>query len=211
MRELSQLIRQKYELGEVMHMTHIDNLNSILSDGALFAKNLILQQKKIFIDISNQSVQHGRANQIIKCTGRALQDYVPLYLGKKTPMVSAIRDKNESLLFLMFSTNLLTDYDCVISDGNARSAKTCFCQYKQLSDLNILDPRAINSLRYASDSEIKRRKQAEILVLKKLPLKHLAYIVCHSNLVKNKVNALLTTNSIRCGVYIGAGNYYFRK
>lgn len=207
--KLSQQIRAKYQLGDVMHMTDVENLESILQEGKIFSNNQMKLRKLAFTDISNESVQFGRAIITVPCTGKLLHDYVPLYWGKKTPMVSALRNLRESLIFMMFSTDLLADYNCVVSDGNARSCNTAFKEFMQLSDLDILNPRDINTVKYASNAEIKRRKQSELLVLEGLPLKHLLYVVCYSLDVKLKVQALLTTYSLNCGVYIGKGNYYF--
>jgi len=109
----------------------------------------------------------------------------------------------------MFSTDLLSDYDCVITDGNARTTGTSFRAYTQISDLGLLSPKDINTVKYASDEGIKHRKQSELLVLDRLPLKHLQYIVCYSDVVKTKVEALFITHSVTFGVYIGAGNYYY--
>ena len=209
MTSLSDQINKKYELSRVLHMTDLDNLESILGEGAILSHNEVTKKALSFEDISNESVQCGRANITIPCTNKPLHDYVPLYWGRKTPMVSALRKRNETLLFLMFSTNLLAEYDCVISDGNARSRGTTFKTYTKLSDLDILSPKDINTVKYAYDEAVKRRKQAELLILNRLPLKHLLYIVCHSAMVKTKVEALLTTHSAKIGVYIGAGNYYY--
>ena len=209
MTSLSNQIKQNYELGHVSHMTDYENLESILVEDGILSTNQISKKSMTFTDISNESVQCGRGSITVPCSGKPLHDYVPLYWGRKTPMVSVLRDRNDTLLFLMFSTNLLSEYDCVISDGNARTAGTSFRDYSQLSDLDHLTPKDINTAKYASDDEVKRRKQSELLVLNKLPLKHLQYIVCYSDVVKTKVEALLTTHSVTCGVYIGAGNYYY--
>ena len=202
-------IRQVYELSDVQHITHLDNLKDILTDGCIFSKNQMLNLGKQSKDISNESVQTGRANITIPCSGKPLHDYVPLYWGKKTPMVSSLRKINDSLLFLIFSTELLSKYDCLISDGNARSTKTQFKKFSQLNDLDILDCKSINTSKYAHDDEIKRRKQSELLVLNKLPLHHLLRIICYSQAVKNKVETLLATHCTTCSVYVGLGNYYY--
>lgn len=77
-------------------------------------------------------------------------------------MVSVLRDKNKTLIFLMFSTNLLGDYHCVISDGNARSDSTIFRKFLSIDDLTILDPKSINTIKYAYDDEVKRRKLKDV-------------------------------------------------
>ena len=210
MPSLSGQIRQKYELGDVLHMTDIENLESILAHTRILSKNQMSKLGKKYIDLSNESVQSGGSNITIECTGKALHDYVPLYWGKKTPMVAVNQDRNERLIFLMFSTNFLGEYDCVICDGNARSRSTLFRKFKALNDLDLLHPLSINTVKYAISDEVKRRKQAEILVLDSLPLTHLLRIVCHSAIAKVRIEALLATHGINRGVYVGAGNYYFK-
>jgi hypothetical protein len=206
---LSDQIKLKYELGDVLHMTDLANLESILSRKAILSHNKVLSQQIKIKDISNNSVQIGRASIVVSSSGKPLHNYVPLYWGKKTPMVAALQNMNQSLIFMMFSTDLLGEYECVIADGNARSNETVFVNFTQLNDLDVLNPKDINTLKYAANPEIKRRKQAEILVHNELPLKYLRYIICHSVDVKLTIEGLLTTHGVKCGVYIGRGNYYF--
>jgi hypothetical protein len=209
MNSLSNQIKQKYELGHVLHMTDYANLESILKDKFIFSKNNMDSNSKKILDISNQSVQDARANITIKETGKNLHDYVPLYWGKKTPMVAALQAGNQSLVFLNFSTNLLAENDCVISDGNARTHETKFKVLKAIEDLGFIDAKSVNTVKYATDPEVRRRKQSELLVLDRLNLKHLLFIVCYSNEVKYKILQLLSANQVDSRVYIGGGNYYF--
>jgi len=206
---LSSDIKAKYELGDVLHMTDLQNLESILSRNEILSHNQVALLGLDIEDISNASVQDGRSNITIPCSGKLLHDYVPLYWGKKTPMVSALRERNETLIFLMFSTNLLNDCSCVVSDGNARSTETIFVNFTHIDDLRLLYPKDINTSKYANNPDIKRHKQSELLVLNKLPLTHLLRIICFSESVKSRVEELLTTHSVNCGVYIGRGNYYY--
>ena len=84
-----------------------------------------------------------------------LHDYVPFYFGVKTPMVACNQDHNDEIAYLQFSTNLLQTPATVISDGNARSGMTKFQPFTQLSDLSILDVKAIQGVKYGADPELK--------------------------------------------------------
>jgi len=209
MKNLSTKIKERYELSAVQHMTDFNNLESILKNKKIFSKNSVESENIEVEDISNKSVQRGRAETIIDCTNKPLHDYVPLYWGKKTPMVSILRDRYDTLIFLMFSTNLLIDNDCVVCDGNARDEGSEFTEYKDIDDLDCLDATSINTVKYRNVPEIKRCKQAELLVQNELSLDHLAYIVCFSNRVKTKIQQLLATHCINCRVYVGRSNYYY--
>jgi len=161
-------------------------------------------------DISNLSVQLGRSLITVPCTGNELHQYTPLYWGKKTPMVASLQEQNDNLIFLQFSTDLLEDHDCVISDGNARTSGTTFREFKEIADLEILDPKSISTVKYAHDVEIKRRKQAELLVHDFIGLEHLKCIICYNEDVKSKVTELISAHGVKCGVYINVGAYYFK-
>jgi hypothetical protein len=207
---LSTVIRDKFELGDVLHMTHIDNLNSILNSKALFSKKYVDQNVKTYKDISDQSVQDGRSRIVIPCTGNELHEYVPFYWGRKTPMVSSLRGQNKDLIFLQFFSDILEENECVITDGNARTSGTMFKSYNDISDLNILDSRSINTVKYADDPEVKRKKQSEVLVHNSIGLGRLKCIICHSEDVKTKIELLISTHRVNCGVYVNIGAYYFK-
>ncbi len=83
-------------------------------------------------------------------TDRALHDYAPLYFGRKTPMASALRELNNSLIFLAFDFNILLGRPCIITDAN-----TTFREFNSVDDLQILDPKSINTHLYAHNEEIK--------------------------------------------------------
>lgn len=209
--ELGKKIKEQFELASLpSHMTHIDNLNSILASNGLFSLNTLNGTSSPFSDSSNASVQVIRANKTIPDTGKPLHDYVPLYFGRKTPMASAIRNLNDSLIFLAFSFDILNDLECVISDGNAADAKTSFKVLQSVDDLGFLDPKSINSQSYAYDNEIKRRKQAELLILDFLPIKYLKYVICPSDMVKMTVDTNPLMINLRVKTYVGGKSYYYK-
>ena len=156
-----------------------------------------------FSDSSNASVQVIRANKTISNTGKPLHDYVPLNFGRKTPMASAIRNLNDSLIFFAFSFDILNDLECVISDGNAADAKTSFKVLHSVDDLDFLDHKAINSQSYAHDNEIKRRKKSELLILDLLPIMYLKYVICPSDMVKMTVDTNPLMAHLKVKTYVG--------
>ena len=95
--------------------------------------------------IANDDVQAGRAGITIAETSRPLHHYVPLYMGFKTPMVACNQDQNESLVFIRFLYNLLSESEAVVTDGNARTTATKFRVYTGIKDLDFLDVKAIES------------------------------------------------------------------
>ena len=110
------------------------------------------------------------------------------------------------------SLDILPKYDgCVISDGNAASSQTKFREFKTIDDLEILDVKAIQGVKYADDPELKRRKQAEILVPDLLSFSEVIEIVVFSEDVKNRVNFILNQTGTKFSgiVYVGRNSWYF--
>jgi len=198
-------IRSRYQLGPAHHMTHIDNLDGILSSGEIKSYNRV---NGAYTNIANDDVQAVRAAIMIPETKRPLHDYVPLYFGFKTPMVACNQHQNESIVFLRFSLDLLGECSgIVIANGNARSRGTKFQLYRGIDDLGILDTKAVLTVKYAHDPELKRRKQAEMLIPDGLPTSMILDIICFSEdarttvITKQKRYGMSIATLVRRGWY----------
>lgn len=202
-------IKEQFQLGPASHMTHLDNLRGILTGGGLKSYNSM--RGNSYHNLANEDVQSGRAGITVAVSGRPLHDYVPLYFGWKTPMVAWNQAHNNELVFLRFSLNILGRANTVITDGNARAGATQFRAFTGTNDLEIVDPRAINTVKYAHDNEFKRRKQAEILILDSLPFSEVLDIICFSESSKNLIVKLLEEFGIKKTVKVNTGWYFTRE
>jgi hypothetical protein len=202
-------IRTRFQLGPAYHMTHIDNLEGILRAGNLRPYSKMRGQS--YRNLANQDVQDGRALVRMEQTGRPLHDYVPLYFGFQTPMVAWNQEENPNLLFLRFSLSILSRSGVVISDGNARSKATRFRQFQGLDDLSILNVKAIQTLKYAKDPEVKRMKQAEILVPDFIPISEIYDVICYSQTTAKAVLQILNSCGIKKSVNVNPGWYFIQK
>jgi len=54
--KLSLMIRDKYELGDVLHMTHVSNLESILASKVIYSKAKLAELKKENTDMKESRV-----------------------------------------------------------------------------------------------------------------------------------------------------------
>src|SRR5690606_28302780 len=79
------------------HITHIDNLPGILSDGALCCDRVREEQKKLAISIAHQHIKERRAKRPVQtlegrivAAGGTLADYVPFYFAPRSPMLYTI-------------------------------------------------------------------------------------------------------------------------
>jgi hypothetical protein len=201
--------RRRYQLyPAASHMTHIDNLPAICAAGALISYNRM--RGSAYFNLANEDVQSGRAGIMVPATPtpRPLHDFVPLYFGFKTPMVAVNQKFNEELLFLTFPLDVLGIAGAFLTDGNARSGSTRFVAYQTLADLAAVDAKAANSVKYAHDPELKRRKQAEILIPDQLPLTWLQGIVCYSPATQRRAIDILQKAGINKSVMVNPGWYF---
>lgn len=206
-----QEVKNKYELGPLQHMTSIQNLESILSMGALVAKNKVIQNGTTIVDISNSDVQAGRANKIVPGTNLNLHDFVPLYWGRRTPMSFVNQERNEEIIFLRYSADILQKHDCYLTDGNAYDAKSSFRKFTQLDDIKIVDAKTVNAWYFNQSGEEKRLKQAEVLVFEQLPVSEILDIVCFNDRTRTQVLEILAHHGKKMIVWISQNFYVVKK
>jgi hypothetical protein len=96
----------------------------------------------------------------------------------------------------------------VITDGNARAKNTKFQPFQTIDDLKVLNVKAILSVKYAKDPELKRQKQAEILIPDSLSALELLDIICFSATAKNHTLAVLAASGNRRAVNVNLGWYF---
>lgn len=205
-KSLSRAINERYQIWAAYHMTHINNLAAILNTLELRSHNAMNGQN--YYSLANDDVQAGRATITVVPTQKPLHDYVPLYLGFKTPMVAFNQEHNDDLLFLRFSLDILNTPGSIICDGNARSNNSKFYLFTNLDTFSHLDIAAIRTVKYAYSSEVKRKKQAEVLIPDQLPVAQIYDIVCHSENAKNRILSILKSSGINKSVIVKQGWYF---
>lgn len=205
-KSLSQTINEKYQIWAAHHMTHMDNLRPILQAGELRSYNLMRRQS--YRNLANEDVQAGRAGITVAASQKPLHDYVPLYLGFKTPMVAINQTHNEDLLFMRFSLDILAITGSIVCDGNARSNASKFYLFTGPEVFSSLDVTAIRSVKYARDPELKRKKQAEILIPDRLPIAQMLDIICYSEGAKTRALSILNDFGIQKAVKVNPGWYF---
>jgi hypothetical protein len=208
-KSLSQTINEKYQVWVAHHMTHIDNLRPILQAGELRSYNLMRGQS--YRNLANEDVQTGRAAIVVTASQKPLHDYVPLYLGFKTPMVAINQTHNEEMLFLRFSLDVLATPGSIVCDGNARSHASKFYLFSGPDVFSNLDVAAIRSVKYAKDPDLKRKKQAEILIPDRLPMPQMLDMVCYSESAKTRVLSILNEFGIKRAVTVNQGWYFLNS
>jgi hypothetical protein len=204
----------------IYHITHVDNLKSILADGRLCTYNELCDTGKHHISIAHQDIQDRRARIIVPCgPGGALHGYVPFQFAPRSPMLYTINrgnvlgysDGQSPLLHLVSTIESVKDaaLSFVFTNGHAIMRLTDF--FDDLARLDQVDWELMRA-RYwydtVNDSDRKRRRQAEFLVHKFFPWRLITEIGVINSQLGAQVTTLLQNSEHEPEVVIRPNWYY---
>ncbi|MBF0553613.1 MAG: DUF4433 domain-containing protein [Nitrospirae bacterium] len=112
----------------IFHLTHVQNVSSILKNGIL-SKNQIRTKKIKINDVSHENIQDRRANILIPETNISLHDCVPMFLGARPPMLYAVIGKGfeqKDMVYVIVDWNIIGKANVWYTNGNASSRGTNF-------------------------------------------------------------------------------------
>ena len=129
----------------IYHITHLNNLHSIINSGGLIAYSRLEQRQSNYTDIAYQQIQCRRAIKQVPCAvGGVLHDYVPFYFAPRSPMLYTIhkgnvpgyRDGQTLIIHLVAEIEAIANQNLAFSytDGHAIMEYSDF-----YDDLNFLD------------------------------------------------------------------------
>jgi hypothetical protein len=187
----------------IYHITHVDNLAQILSEGCLWCEAEKNDRRLAAKSIAYEELKTRRANRSVTvAAGGTLCDYVPFYFANRSPMlyaiysgyVSAYTGGQQSIIYLVSTVDRIVkdNRDFCFTDGHAVEAMTNF--YDSFDDLAEVDWNLIDSWSWrniASDNDRKRRKQAEFLVHRCVPWECIESIGVIDNKQRDKVSLIL--------------------
>lgn len=183
---------RKSPVESVYHITHFDNLSSILEYG-LLSHNLAHKNGLLSKDISLSEVNELR-NRIEPIFKRNLHDYVPLYFNPRNPMLFLRELSEKNLVILELSNLLLVMEGTIFTAGNAASLHTKFKhsveEFKNLPFDIILGSHSWNNIPGG-----KRTMCAEVLVQERIDLPHIKAVLCKSEALTEKVDRLVGNHS----------------
>jgi hypothetical protein len=204
----------------VYHLTHLDNLISILARDGLLANSAMQQQSISYKDLAYQSIQARRARIEVPCgVGGKLTDYVPFYFAPRSPMLYTIHQRNvptytegqEALIYLVSTVEAIhqASLSFVFTEGHGIMATTEF--FDDLAQLNQVDWQVM-SLKYwfdtPDDNDRKRRRQAEFLVHQFFPWRLVTEIGAINAQMKRQVEQCLQTLTHQPAVIVRRNWYY---
>jgi hypothetical protein len=102
------------------YMTHVDNLDSILSHGIL-SNHEVQRLRLSHHSIANPGVQDLRERIFVlyRNQRRPLHAYVNLYFGTRTPMLYVNRNQQDSIVYIAVHPSALDLPGVILTDGNA--------------------------------------------------------------------------------------------
>lgn len=159
----------------IYHITHMDCLDSMLSNGGIFAKNECDRRGITPVNISYAGIQDQRATTPVPYgAGGTLHDYVPFYFAPRSPMLFTINknnvpgyDEGQGPIVHIVSSAQAIESNCVgwvFTDGHAIMQVSEF--FYDLKDFDKIDWDIMNSKYWRdtlTDGDRKRRRQAEFL------------------------------------------------
>jgi len=168
---------------KIYHITHVDNLPSIIADGGLVSDAAMIEQGGPTTAIGMSDIKQRRLVLPVKChTGNHVGDYVPFYFCPRSVMLYVIYCANHENLTYRGGqgpiVHLEADLHEVVSwadDSNRRwafslsNAGAKYAEFRaSLDDLDHLDWAAIAAADWRLD-RVKEAKQAEFLLRDSFP------------------------------------------
>jgi hypothetical protein len=189
----------------IYHITHVDNLPSILADGGLLSDQLMITRGGPKATIGMGSIKQRRLSLPVKChSGDHVGDYVPFYFCPRSVMLFVIHMGNHPELGYKGGqgpiVHLVADLQDVItwadlnhrrwalSLGNAGAAYTEFRARRE--ELDQLDWERIPATDFRS-AEVKEAKQCEFLVRDSFPWALVSRIGVRDMQIQQRVEAAI--------------------
>lgn len=202
------------------HITRIENIPAIWEAGHLACDDDVACLQNRPHTFAYEDIKSRRRRKVIPVgPGGTLSSYVPFYFAHRSPMLATVfyRDRDRGThdqdLIAHFRVEVeqiaTENLPFVFSDGHGIMDLTNF--YANLTDLNRVDWNLIRSTSWfdtVDDPDRKRRKQAEFLVHKRLPIRHIIEIGVKNDHARREVEFLLAFQAVRPPVVIRPEWYY---
>jgi hypothetical protein len=194
-------------------MTHIENIPHILQYGITHISSP--NANKNYVPIGDSSIINSRDSKPI--FDKVLGDFIPFYFGFRMPMLYVISrglngveiTSQEDIVYCMSRVGYIIKHnlDFYFTDGHAIDNFTEFYTRDKVQEIDkIIDFKSIRAKYWKDDSipDLKRKKQAEFLILGDIPIEAVEGFVVFNQAAKDKL--LSFGVNLRIEVY---PNFYF--
>jgi hypothetical protein len=199
----------------LFRMTHIENIPHILQYGITHPSSCNANPK--FVPIGDRTLITTR-NDFLLNNGRRLGDYIPFYFGVRTPMLYVIQKgynmvtptPAENIVYCISSVQKIIEHqlDFVFTDGHAVDSFTTQYTPKDIINIdNIIDQKAVMAKywRDETDLDLKRRKEAEFLVLGDITTEGVLGFLVYN---QNALNRMVGFGADSTNVHIKSSFYF---
>jgi hypothetical protein len=207
---------------KVYHITHVDNLPSILSDGALLSDALMKGRAASPATIGMTGIKERRFTLPVDChPGTMVAEYVPFYFCPRSVMLYVISCRNHPNLtytkgqepIVHLEADLKDVVEWADEDGrrwafSLSNAGAYYAQFRaSLDELGEVDWEAVAATMWSAP-QIKESKQAEFLVFERLPWELVSRIGVRSDAVAAQVATAIRRSAHRPPVVVLPDWYY---
>lgn len=196
-------------------MTHIENIEHILKKGITYASSP--NANPDYRPIGDHSLISTRKNFEL-LNGRLLGEYIPFYFGVRGPMLYVIQKgynfvsslAADKIVYCVISVRTVLDHNLefIFTDGHAVDRFSTQYDEKDIDNLDdIIDWPAVRSKYWTAekDLDLKRRKEAEFLILGDIPKSAILGFVVATEETRNK----LLQMGVNTEDVVIKPNYYF--
>lgn len=210
----------RYEDHMILRLIHSEMLEEVLTNG-MYSKNSG-HEIPGYINIGDADLIKQRDEYVVRIDppNGHLGDYIPFYFAGHSPMLLNIKTgyrgikkyPQSELVFLVCKISDIIE-NCphwCFTDGHAKSSITQF--HNNIEDLSLLDWDTINLQFWSStedDWDRMRRKQAEFLVKKHVPVTCISQIIVLNSEQEAKVKEIESRAGIDIPVVIDQQRKYF--
>lgn len=193
------------EKPKLFHITHVDNLASIIVDDALCSEAALLSRGGPMAAVGMGHIKRHRFTIAVPChPGTKVADYVPFYFCPRSVMLFILHKGNhpdvdyrggqEPILHLEFDLHEVVawadanGHSWAFTPMNAAAAYTPF--YAEQRALVAIDWQAVATNEWRS-ADVQEHKQAEFLVHESVPWSLVRRIAVYGNAIHDKVLSII--------------------
>ncbi|BCC57934.1 TPA: DUF4433 domain-containing protein [Bacillus cereus] len=186
----------------IYHFSHVTNIASILNDGLLRCRNQVKE-------IKNENLNDNASSNVIDGTEEKYKDYVRFYFRPLTPTQyhnEGIRAKNEITnldahnpvpIFLLFDTAILDEPNVFFSYESlaSRHHVSLYHGFEKLAEAPFHYIYHNESTFNLDGPQIRKHRQAEVVIKDQCNLKYLQKIVCRTKAEADTLKSLLNVTA----------------
>ena len=210
------------ERPKIYHITHVDNLPRIVSDGALLSDRRISEARGAAVTIGMSKIKQRRLGLPVHCHPRGrVGDYVPFNFCPRSVMLFVIhrgnheeltyRDGQGPIVHLQADIPSVIEWAGRLGRGWAislQNAGTAYAEFRcTASGLRDLDWSAIRSNDFRQ-AEVKEKKQAEFLMHHEFPWELVERIGVRTSAMRDRAIDAIAAASHQPPVSLQPGWYF---